>query len=201
MEVRDTLFGVDFGVNNTKTRENFKNANLSLKTALNEKSRNLAEVKKQNERLDSRNFSLSTEIAELKKQLAEMKRKTEDLQHRINNPSEAYLREKLAEIEEKKRQKEEAEDLKRKLAGVADFAVTDALEKFGDSVERADFESSFREILKFNIKSNIIPADVPWTWKDMDEAISLELEKRGIDLEPRQQQEQQEQERKRGLHR
>lgn len=198
LEVRDTLFGVDFGVNNTKTRENFKNANLSLKTALNEKSRNLAEVKKQNERLDSRNFSLSTEIAELKKQLAEMKRKTEDLQHRINNPSEAYLREKLAEIEEKKRQKEEAEDLKRKLAGVADFAVTDALEKFGDSVERADFESSFREILKFNIKSNIIPADVPWTWKDMDEAISLELEKRGIDLEPRQQQEQP---RKRGLRR
>lgn len=198
LEVRDTLFGVDFGVNNTKTRENFKNANLSLKTALNEKSRSLAEVKKQNERLDSRNFSLSTEIAELKKQLAEMKRKTEDLQQRINNPSEAYLREKLAEIEEKKRQKEEAEDLKRKLAGVADFAVTDALEKFGDSVERADFESSFREILKFNIKSNIIPADVPWTWKDMDEAISLELAKRGIDLEPRQQQEQP---RKRGLRR
>lgn len=198
LEVRDTLFGVDFGVNNTKTRENFKNANLSLKTALNEKSRSLTEVKKQNERLNSRNFSLSTEIAELKKQLAETKRKTEDLQHRINNPSEAYLREKLAEIEEKKRQKEEAEDLKRKLAGVADFAVTDALEKFGDSVERADFESSFREILKFNIKSNIIPADVPWTWKDMDEAISLELEKRGIDLEPRQQQEQQ---RKRGLRR
>ena len=198
LEVRDTLFGVDFGVNNTKTRENFKNANLSLKTALNEKSRSLAEVKKQNERLDSRNFSLSTEIAELKKQLAETKRKTEDLQHRINNPSEAYLREKLAEIEEKKRQKEEAEDLKRKLAGVADFAVTDALEKFGDSVERADFESSFREILKFNIKSNIIPADVPWTWKDMDKAISLELAKRGIDLEPRQQQEQP---RKRGLRR
>lgn len=197
LEVRDTLFGVDFGVNNTKTRENFKNANLSLKTALNEKSRNLAEVKKQNERLDSRNFSLSTEIAELKKQLAETKRKTEDLQHRINNPSEAYLREKLAEIEEKKRQKEEAEDLKRKLAGVADFAVTDALEKFGDSVERADFESSFREILKFNIKSNIIPADVPWTWKDMDEAISLELAKRGINLK----QEQQEQQRKRGLRR
>lgn len=139
-----------------------------------------------------------SENRDLKKQLAETKRKTEDLQHRINNPSEAYLLEKLAEIEEKKRQKEEAEDLKRKLAGVADFAVTDALEKFGDSVERADFESSFREILKFNIKSNIIPADVPWTWKDMDEAISLELAKRGIDLEPRKQQEQQ---RKRGLRR
>lgn len=107
LEVRDTLFGVDFGVNNTKTRENFKNANLSLKTALNEKSRSLAKVKKQNERLDSRNFSLSTEIAELKKQLETTRKQITDLQHRINNPTEAYLREKLAKLE---KEKEEAKE-------------------------------------------------------------------------------------------
>lgn len=107
LEVRDTLFGVDFGINNTKTRENFKNANLSLKTALNEKSRNLAEVKKQNERLNSRNISLSTEIAELKKQLEATQKENKALQQRINNPTEAYLREKLAKLE---KEKEEAKE-------------------------------------------------------------------------------------------
>lgn len=107
LEVRDTLFGVDFGINNTKTRENFKNANLSLKTALNEKSRSLAEVKKQNERLNSRNFSLSTEIAELKKQLEATQKENKALQQRINNPTEAYLHEKLAKLE---KEKEEAKE-------------------------------------------------------------------------------------------
>ena len=114
LEVRDTLFGVDFGVNNTKTRENFKNANLSLKTALNEKSRSLAEVKKQNERLNSRNISLSTEIAELKKQLEATQKEKAALQQRINNPSEVYLRNKLAVIEKEKYEKMKEAEIKRK---------------------------------------------------------------------------------------
>lgn len=107
LEVRDTLFGVDFGINNTKTRENFKNANLSLKTALNEKSRSLAEVKKQNEKLNSRNFSLSNENSSLKKQLEATQKENKALQQRINNPTEAYLREKLAKLE---KEKEEAKE-------------------------------------------------------------------------------------------
>ena len=191
LEVRDTLFGVDFGVNNTKTRENFKNANLSLKTALNEKSRSLAEVKKQNERLNSRNISLSTEIAELKKQLEAMKKKVEALQQRINKPDKAYLLEKLAIIEREERQKQEAkrkqeEEAYRlwKLESITINAVTEATIQ-GKLYDIAGIKEVFQTLSKY------IPKDY-WSEEEIDNAIREELSNRGINLQSEQQEQEEE---------
>ena len=197
LEVRDTLFGVDFGINNTKTRENFKNANLSLKTALKEKSRSLAEVKKQNERLNSRNISLSTEIAELKKQLEATQKEKAALQHRINNPSEVYLRNKLAVIEKekyekmkeaeiKRKQEEEAKRLRElynyKIWDIAKEAVKNTSGKYGSNLKRTDIDTEFQNILELKEIPNV------WEWKEIDRAINHELKFRGITLQQEEQQ-------------
>ena len=52
--------------------------------------------------MNTRIFSLSTENSSLKKQLEATQKENKALQQRINNPTEAYLREKLAEIEKQK---------------------------------------------------------------------------------------------------
>lgn len=145
LEVRDTLFGVDFGINNTKTRENFKNANLSLKTALNEKSLNLSEVKKQNEKMNTRNFSLSTENSNLKKQLEDTQKEKAALQQCINNPSEAYLRKHLAVIEEKKRQEEEKykQDARKRWLEMQGWS--EELEEWGKRLEEQERQEQQRK--------------------------------------------------------
>lgn len=143
------------------------------------------------------------ENRDLQEQLEEMKKENKALKESIKKPNEDYLLGKFLEMsenkkreEEKREQEAEAKRLREwhshKLGIIMERAVDNALDDYGYRVERANIEEAFQK--------QIITRGIPNVWDraEIDRAISLELAKRGIDLEPRQQQEQQ---RKRGLRR
>lgn len=136
---------------------------------------------------------------DLQEQLEATQKENKALQHRINNPTEAYLREKLAEIEREERQKQEAkrkqEAEKKRLRDLREFvgvrafiknSLETALYKHDNSVKYSDIEAEFQTLLKVNK----VPADF-WSITEIDEAIREELSIRGITLQQEEQQEQQ----------
>ena len=144
-----------------------------------------------------------SENRDLQEQLEEMKKENKALKESIKKPNEDYLWGKFLEMsenkkreEEKREQEAEAKRLREwhnhKLGVIMERAVDNALDDYGYRMERANIEEAFQK--------QIITREIPNVWDrtEIDRAISLELEKRGIDLEPRQQQEQP---RKRGLRR
>ena len=144
-----------------------------------------------------------SENRDLQEQLEEMKKENKALKESIKKPNEDYLWGKFLEMsenkkreEEKREQEAEANRLREwhshKLGIIMERAVDNALDDYGYRVERANIEEAFQK--------QIITREIPNVWDraEIDRAISLELAKRGIDLEPRQQQEQP---RKRGLRR
>ena len=143
------------------------------------------------------------ENRDLQEQLEEIKKENKALKESIKKPNEDYLWGKFLEMsenkkreEEKREQEAEAKRLREwhnhKLGVIMERAVDNALDDYGYRMERANIEEAFQK--------QIITREIPNVWDrtEIDRAISLELEKRGIDLEPRQQQEQP---RKRGLRR
>lgn len=143
------------------------------------------------------------ENRDLQEQLEEIKKENKALKESIKKPNEDYLLGKFLEMsenkkreEEKREQEAEAKRLREwhshKLGIIMERAVDNALDDYGYRVERANIEEAFQK--------QIITREIPNVWEraEIDRAISLELAKRGIDLEPRQQQEQP---RKRGLRR
>jgi hypothetical protein len=143
------------------------------------------------------------ENRDLQEQLEEIKKENKALKESIKKPNEDYLWGKFLEMsenkkreEEKREQEAEANRLREwhshKLGIIMERAVDNALDDYGYRVERANIEEAFQK--------QIITREIPNVWDraEIDRAISLELAKRGIDLEPRQQQEQP---RKRGLRR
>ena len=143
------------------------------------------------------------ENRDLQEQLEEMKKENKALKESIKKPNEDYLLGKFLEMsenkkreEEKREQEAEAKRLREwhshKLGIIMERAVDNALDDYGYRVERANIEEAFQK--------QIITRGIPNVWDraEIDRAISLELAKRGIDLEPRQQQEQP---RKRGVRR
>lgn len=143
-----------------------------------------------------------SENRDLQEQLEEMKKENKALKESIKKPNEDYLWGKFLEMsenkkreEEKREQEAEAKRLREwhnhKLGVIMERAVDNALDDYGYRMERANIEEAFQK--------QIITREIPNVWDrtEIDRAISLELEKRGINLK----QEQQEQERKRGLHR
>ena len=143
------------------------------------------------------------ENRDLQEQLEEIKKENKALKESIKKPNEDYLWGKFLEMsenkkreEEKREQEAEAKRLREwhnhKLGVIMERAVDNALDDYGYRMERANIEEAFQK--------QIITREIPNVWDrtEIDRAISLELAKRGIDLEPRQQQEQP---RKRGLRR
>lgn len=133
---------------------------------------------------------------DLQEQLEATKKEKAALQQRINNPTEAYLREKLAEIEREERQKQEAkrkqEAEKKRLRDLREFvgvrafiknSLETALYKHDNSVKYSDIEAEFQTLLKVNK----VPADF-WSITEIDEAIREELSSRGITLQQEEQQ-------------
>lgn len=133
---------------------------------------------------------------DLQEQLEATQKEKAALQQRINNPSEAYLREKLAEIEREERQKQEAkrkqEAEKKRLRDLREFvgvrafiknSLETALYKHDNSVKYSDIEAEFQTLLKVNK----VPADF-WSITEIDEAIREELSSRGITLQQEEQQ-------------
>lgn len=133
---------------------------------------------------------------DLQEQLEATQKEKAALQHRINNPTEAYLREKLAEIEREERQKQEAkrkqEAEKKRLRDLREFvgvrafiknSLETALYKHDNSVKYSDIEAEFQTLLKVNK----VPADF-WSITEIDEAIREELSSRGITLQQEEQQ-------------
>lgn len=136
------------------------------------------------------------EKLDLQEQLEATQKEKAALQQRINNPSEAYLREKLAEIEREERQKQEAkrkqEAEKKRLRDLREFvgvrafiknSLETALYKHDNSVKYSDIEAEFQTLLKVNK----VPADF-WSITEIDEAIREELSSRGITLQQEEQQ-------------
>lgn len=139
---------------------------------------------------------------DLEEQLEEMKKENKALKESIKKPDEDYLWGKFLEMsenkkreEEKKEQEAEAKRLREwhnhKLGVIMERAVDNALDDYGYRVERANIEEAFQKQLIMREIPNV------WSRAEIDRAISLELEKREINLK----QEQQEQPRKRGLRR
>lgn len=133
---------------------------------------------------------------DLQEQLEATQKEKAALQQRINNPTEAYLREKLAEIEREERQKQEAkrkqEAEKKRLRDLREFvgvrafiknSLETALYKHDNSVKYSDIEAEFQTLLKVNK----VPADF-WSITEIDEAIREELSSRGITLQQEKQQ-------------
>jgi hypothetical protein len=133
---------------------------------------------------------------DLEEQLEATQKENKALQQRINNPTEAYLREKLAEIEREERQKQEAkrkqEAEKKRLRDLREFvgvrafiknSLETALYKHDNSVKYSDIEAEFQTLLKVNK----VPADF-WSITEIDEAIREELSSRGITLQQEEQQ-------------
>jgi hypothetical protein len=133
---------------------------------------------------------------DLQEQLEATQKEKAALQQRINNPTEAYLREKLAEIEREERQKQEAkrkqEAEKKRLRDLREFvgvrafiknSLETALYKHDNSVKYSDIEAEFQTLLKVNK----VPADF-WSITEIDEAIREELSSRGITLQQEEQQ-------------
>lgn len=133
------------------------------------------------------NKQLRMKIGELESQLKETKKEKAALQQRINNPTEAYLREKLAEIEKKKqeeRQKKEEAYKLWKLESITINAVTEA------TIQGKLYNiSGIKEV--FQTLSKYIPKDY-WSEEEIDKAIKKELGNRGITLQSKQQEEEQE---------
>lgn len=139
---------------------------------------------------------------DLEEQLEEMKKENKALKESIKKPDEDYLWGKFLEMSEnKKREKEKREqeaEAKRlrewhshKLGVIMERALDNALDDYGYRVERTNIEEAFQKQLIMREIPNV------WSRAEIDRAISLELEKREINLK----QEQQEQPRKRGLRR
>ena len=133
---------------------------------------------------------------DLQEQLEATQKEKAALQQRINNPTEAYLREKLAEIEREERQKQEAkrkqEAEKKRLRDLREFvgvrafiknSLETALYKHDNSVKYSDIEAEFQTLLKVNK----VPSDF-WSITEIDEAIREELSSRGITLQQEKQQ-------------
>lgn len=133
---------------------------------------------------------------DLQEQLEATQKEKAALQQRINNPTEAYLREKLAEIEREEKQKQEAkrkqEAEKKRLRDLREFvgvrafiknSLETALYKHDNSVKYSDIEAEFQTLLKVNK----VPADF-WSITEIDEAIREELSSRGITLQQEEQQ-------------
>jgi hypothetical protein len=133
---------------------------------------------------------------DLQEQLEATQKEKAALQQRINNPTEAYLREKLAEIEREERQKQEAkrkqEAEKKRLRDLREFvgvrafiknSLETALYKHDNSVKYSDIEAEFQTLLKVNK----VPADF-WSITEIDEAIREELSSRGTTLQQEEQQ-------------
>lgn len=133
---------------------------------------------------------------DLQEQLEATQKEKAVLQQRINNPTEAYLREKLAEIEREEKQKQEAkrkqEAEKKRLRDLREFvgvrafiknSLETALYKHDNSVKYSDIEAEFQTLLKVNK----VPADF-WSITEIDEAIREELSSRGITLQQEEQQ-------------
>lgn len=133
---------------------------------------------------------------DLQEQLEATQKEKAALQQRINNPTEAYLREKLAEIEREERQRQEAkrkqEAEKKRLRDLREFvgvrafiknSLETALYKHDNSVKYSDIEAEFQTLLKVNK----VPADF-WSITEIDEAIREELSSRGITLQQEEQQ-------------
>lgn len=133
---------------------------------------------------------------DLQEQLEATQKEKAALQQRINNPTEAYLREKLAEIEREERQKQEAkrkqEAEKKRLRDLREFvgvrafiknSLETALYKHDNSVKYSDIEAEFQTLLKVNKVSSDF-----WSITEIDEAIREELSSRGITLQQEEQQ-------------
>lgn len=132
---------------------------------------------------------------DLQEQLEEIKKENKALKESIKKPNEDYLWGKFLEMSENKKREEEKREQEaeakrlhewhsHKLGIIMERAVDNALDDYGYKVERANIEEAFQK--------QIITREIPNVWDrvEIDRAISLELAKRGIDLEPRQQQEQ-----------
>lgn len=139
---------------------------------------------------------------DLEEQLEEMKKENKALKESIKKPDEDYLWGKFLEMsenkkreEEKREQEAEAKRLREwhshKLGVIMERALDNALDDYGYRVERTNIEEAFQKQLIMREIPNV------WSRAEIDRAISLELEKREINLK----QEQQEQERRRGLRR
>ena len=99
LEVRNTVLGIDLGIDKGKTLENLKKANMSLKTALNEKERTVKNLKERMEVSSSYYKNLQKETEVLEKKLSISKRDNSKLYEYLNNPSKEFLLKKLSEIE------------------------------------------------------------------------------------------------------
>ena len=134
---------------------------------------------------------------DLQEQLEATQKEKAALQHRINNPSEVYLRNKLAVIEKekyekmkeaeiKRKQEEEAKRLRElynyKIWDIAKEAVKNTSGKYGSNLKRTDIDTEFQNILELKEIPNV------WEWKEIDRAINHELKFRGITLQQEEQQ-------------
>ena len=130
---------------------------------------------------------------DLQEQLEATQKEKAALQQRINNPTEAYLREKLAIIEREERQKQEAkrkqeEEAYRlwKLESITINAVTEA------TIQGKLYNiAGIKEVFQTQTLSKYIPKDY-WSEEEIDKAIKKELGNRGINLQSEQQEQEEE---------
>ena len=130
---------------------------------------------------------------DLEEQLEEMKKENKALKESIKKPDEDYLWGKFLEMsenkkreEEKREQEAEAKRLREwhshKLGVIMERALDNALDDYGYRVERTNIEEAFQKQLIMREIPNV------WSRAEIDRAISLELEKREINLKQQQQQ-------------